>query len=127
MTTGQNDGKCANPAGGPGGMPLALRLSEGLGIAGAGDNIAEPSSEWISAPGVERATDIPPRQIVAVVLAGPRAARVQWALTVPGESAHSRRSHAEVASTGLFFLGIACLWLGLVAMLQRASDHLRAR
>lgn len=33
MTTGPNDGKCTNPAGGPGGMPAALRLSEGLGIA----------------------------------------------------------------------------------------------
>ena len=31
MTTGPPDGKCANPAGGPGGMPLALRLNEGLG------------------------------------------------------------------------------------------------
>ena len=31
MTTGPTDGKCANPAGGPGGMPLALRLNEGLG------------------------------------------------------------------------------------------------
>ena len=32
MTPGPTDGKCANPAGGPGGMPLALRLNEGLGI-----------------------------------------------------------------------------------------------
>ena len=32
MTTGPTEGKCANPAGGPGGMPLALRLSEGLGV-----------------------------------------------------------------------------------------------
>jgi len=32
MTTGPTEGKCANPAGGPGGMPAALRLSEGLGI-----------------------------------------------------------------------------------------------
>ena len=30
MTTGPADGKCANPAGGPGGMPLALRLNEGI-------------------------------------------------------------------------------------------------
>jgi hypothetical protein len=35
MTTGPTEGKCANPAGGPGGMPLALRLSEGLGITRA--------------------------------------------------------------------------------------------
>ena len=33
MTTGPNDGKCANPAGGPGGMPLALRSNEGLDLA----------------------------------------------------------------------------------------------
>ena len=33
MTTGPTDGKVTTPAGGPGGMPLALRLSEGLGIA----------------------------------------------------------------------------------------------
>ena len=32
MTPGPLDGKCANPAGGPGGMPLALPLSEGLGL-----------------------------------------------------------------------------------------------
>jgi hypothetical protein len=32
MTLGPTAGKCANPAGGPGGMPLALRLSEGLGL-----------------------------------------------------------------------------------------------
>ena len=31
MTPGPMDGECANPAGGPGGMPLALPLSEGLG------------------------------------------------------------------------------------------------
>ena len=31
MTLGPTDGKCGNPAGGPSGMPLALRLSEGLG------------------------------------------------------------------------------------------------
>ena len=31
MTPGPTDGKCANPAGGPGGMPLALKLNEGLG------------------------------------------------------------------------------------------------
>jgi hypothetical protein len=31
MTTGPCDGECANPEDGPGGMPLALRLSEGLG------------------------------------------------------------------------------------------------
>ena len=36
MTTGPPDGKCANPAGGPGGMPLALRLNEGLGSTGQG-------------------------------------------------------------------------------------------
>ena len=30
MTTGPTDGKCDNPAGGPDGMPLALRFSEGL-------------------------------------------------------------------------------------------------
>jgi hypothetical protein len=34
MTTGPNDGKCGTPAGGPGGMPAALRLNEGLGITG---------------------------------------------------------------------------------------------
>jgi hypothetical protein len=33
MTTGPNDGKCGTPAGGPGGMPAALRLNEGLGHA----------------------------------------------------------------------------------------------
>ena len=32
MTPGPTDGKCANPAGGPGGMPLALKLNEGLGV-----------------------------------------------------------------------------------------------
>ena len=32
MTTGPTDGECGNPAGGPGGMPLALRLNEGLGF-----------------------------------------------------------------------------------------------
>ena len=31
MTPGPTEGKCANPAGGPGGMPLALKLNEGLG------------------------------------------------------------------------------------------------
>ncbi len=31
MTTGPNDGKCGTPAGGPGVMPAALRLNEGLG------------------------------------------------------------------------------------------------
>ena len=30
MTTGPTDGKVTTPAGGPGGMPLALSLSEGL-------------------------------------------------------------------------------------------------
>ena len=35
MTTGPHGGKCDNPEGGPGGMPLALRLSEGLGITRA--------------------------------------------------------------------------------------------
>lgn len=35
MTPGPTEGKCANPAGGPGGMPLALPLSEGLGITRA--------------------------------------------------------------------------------------------
>ena len=34
MTTGPTDGKVTTPAGGPVGMPLALRLNEGLGIAG---------------------------------------------------------------------------------------------
>ena len=33
MTTGPTDGKVPTPAGGPGGLPLALRLSEGLGLA----------------------------------------------------------------------------------------------
>jgi hypothetical protein len=32
MTTGPEEGKCAYPDEGPGGMPLALRLSEGLGV-----------------------------------------------------------------------------------------------
>ena len=32
MTTGPTDGKVTTAAGGPGGMPLALRLSEGLGF-----------------------------------------------------------------------------------------------
>lgn len=32
MTTGPTDGKVTTPAGGPGGMPLALPLSEGLGF-----------------------------------------------------------------------------------------------
>ncbi len=32
MTQSPPDGKCANPAGGLCGMPLALRLSEGLGL-----------------------------------------------------------------------------------------------
>jgi len=34
MMTGPTDGKCGTPAGGPGGMPLALRLNEGLGFTG---------------------------------------------------------------------------------------------
>jgi hypothetical protein len=33
MTTGPEEGTCAYPDEGPGGMPLALRLSEGLGRA----------------------------------------------------------------------------------------------
>ena len=33
MTTGPTEGKCANPAGGPGGMPLALKFNEGLGVS----------------------------------------------------------------------------------------------
>ena len=33
MTTGPEDGKVTDPAGGPDGMPAALRLSEWLGIA----------------------------------------------------------------------------------------------
>ena len=32
MTTGPTDGKVTTPAGGPGGMPLALASNEGLGI-----------------------------------------------------------------------------------------------
>jgi hypothetical protein len=32
MTTGPTEGKCANPAGGPVGMPLALASNEGLGL-----------------------------------------------------------------------------------------------
>lgn len=32
MTTGPTDEECANTAGGPGGMPAALRLTEGLGV-----------------------------------------------------------------------------------------------
>ena len=32
MTQSPTEGKCANPAGGLCGMPLALRLSEGLGV-----------------------------------------------------------------------------------------------
>ncbi len=32
MTTGPTDVKVTTTAGGPGGMPLALRLSEGLGV-----------------------------------------------------------------------------------------------
>ena len=34
MTTGPTDVKVTTTAGGPGGMPLALRLNEGLGITG---------------------------------------------------------------------------------------------
>ena len=34
MTTGPTDAKVTTAAGGPGGMPAALRLSEGLGLAG---------------------------------------------------------------------------------------------
>ena len=33
MTTGPTEGKCANPAGGPDGMPLALKFNEGLGVS----------------------------------------------------------------------------------------------
>ena len=33
MTTGPTDGTSTEAAGGPGGMPLSLRLSEGLGLA----------------------------------------------------------------------------------------------
>lgn len=36
MTTGPTAGKVTTPAGGPDGMPLALRLNEGLGIASSG-------------------------------------------------------------------------------------------
>ena len=39
MTTGPTEGKCANPAGGPDGMPLALKLNEGL--AGCSRSVEE--------------------------------------------------------------------------------------
>ena len=35
MTTGPTDGKVTTPAGGPGGMPLALASNEGLGVSAA--------------------------------------------------------------------------------------------
>jgi hypothetical protein len=109
------------------GEPLALRLTEGLGVAEQDNNIAAPPSEWTSVPGCEQVTDATGRQIVAVVLAGRRAARVQWVLTVPGESGRSPESHAAVASTGLFFLGVECLRRGAVAMWRRATSRLGAR
>ena len=34
MTPGPTDARVTTAAGGPGGMPLALRLSEGLGVTG---------------------------------------------------------------------------------------------
>ena len=117
MTTGPTEGKCANPDGGPGGMPLALRLSEVLGVAGE-------LSEWTLVPGVERLTDTPGRRIVAVVLTGRPAAGVQWALTVPAESVRSPELRAAVSSTGLFCLGISCLWLAVAAMWRRATSRL---
>ena len=36
MTTGPTDGTVTTAAGGPDGMPLALKLNEGLGLAGGG-------------------------------------------------------------------------------------------
>jgi len=78
MTTGPTDGKVTTPAGGPDGMPLALRLNEGLGLTGRVCMSGETSIEWTSVPGYEVATDIPGRRTVAIILSGSRSARVQW-------------------------------------------------
>ena len=78
MTTGPTDEESTTAAGGPGGMPLALRLSEGLGASATTAGIAqqktvtladlqrisqvlrdmppEPIGEWM------RAQDRPPEQ-----------------------------------------------------------------
>ena len=58
MTPGPPDGKCANPVGGPGGMPLALRLNEGLGVAASRPRICSrlTLARWLKlAPCADRA------------------------------------------------------------------------
>ena len=108
-------------------MPQWVRLSEGLGSAVFGFTICIGltmiPNELISVPGVEPATDIPSRRIVAVLLAGPRHARVQWALTVPAESFHYLASSEAKRSSGLFYLGISCLLLALGAKWRQAISR----
>jgi hypothetical protein len=53
MTTGPEEGTCAHPDEGPGGMPLALRLSEGLGVA------AQPLPFWVPVASALPAMDMP--------------------------------------------------------------------
>jgi len=48
MTPGPTDGKCGNPAGGPGGMPLALRLNEGLGRTVCCERIRQPTRKGVT-------------------------------------------------------------------------------
>ena len=47
MTTGPTDGKVTTPAGGPGGMPLALSLNEGLDLAVCCERSRQPTREEV--------------------------------------------------------------------------------
>ena len=60
MTQSPTEGKCANPAGGLCGMPLALRLSEGLG-PNAQNVERDPSLEWTYAQRCELAEKCLPK------------------------------------------------------------------
>ena len=126
MTQSPTEGKCANPAGGLCGMPLALSLNEGLDLAD-GERRQTGMCSSLNASGLAAGRPLDPRFQPRTLRMGFHRGRL-WELRVAVSSIQNpARPLPMPKEGGAVALVASVLWHELVAILRRSTSALRAK